>query len=245
MEPLPPPEEREWLHAELAALSAHGLAEALLSAPIVEPSDRCFPDPWKPTAGGVRTLVRRLLAYARLDLRVSIEVVSTVEQEEVPTAAGDGRRWVRRGSPVVFAGILEGTLCLRVDPGALADPEGLTGNLARAVATAYRVHRRLAGADEELEARRTDITAVCLGFGVLGANVAYRYRAGMVDGGLHASQWAHDRSGALSPEAMSYLLATQAVARRLDAGARRELTRVLEPNQAACFRAACESLDES
>ena len=60
---VPDPERREHLLGVLAALIAHGGPAALLAPPVV-PGPDAFPEPWRPTRGGVSALLRRLAWHA-------------------------------------------------------------------------------------------------------------------------------------------------------------------------------------
>jgi hypothetical protein len=117
----------------------------------------------------------------------------------------------------------------------LDDLDALVGLLARAVARAFLAERRL-----ELDERLIDVATVYLGFGIFTVNNAYRYRSsGGLRGSRTVTQWSHFSAGVLSPQAMSFLLALHVLARDEDES---EVARRLEPNQAACFRAALKQL---
>src|SRR5438132_11437016 len=77
IEPLPHPDDREWILDELAELVRRcGWRQPMLH-PILEPSPRFFPDPITPDIHGAYILLHRLLCYAGLD-------GSRVELQEVP-----------------------------------------------------------------------------------------------------------------------------------------------------------------
>jgi hypothetical protein len=108
----------------------------------------------------------------------------------------------------------------------------------------FRIRHELGEDDAEHEGRLVDVTAVFLGFGIVATNAAYRYRAsGEFDGYVATTRWSHSEIGALSPQAMAYLLALQLVARDARASERRAVSRQLETNQASYFDAACREHD--
>src|SRR5262245_11531675 len=68
-----PVEEQDWLLDALRQLVAACGAKTFLDAPLVEPTDRYFPDAYSPGALGARTVTRRLMSYASLgDFRVRL-----------------------------------------------------------------------------------------------------------------------------------------------------------------------------
>src|SRR5579883_1600530 len=100
---LPEIAEQRHLLEGLRKLIAERGARHLLSAPIVEPSVRFFPDRQVPDAGGVAAIAYRLLSYAGLEgLQVSV-----VEFADDP----DMQAWCQgQGSGIAacFAGIEDG-----------------------------------------------------------------------------------------------------------------------------------------
>jgi len=59
--------ERDLLLDDISQLILAAGTEPFLGSPLVEPPDRCVPDPWSPDEAGVGHLIRRLLGYAGLD----------------------------------------------------------------------------------------------------------------------------------------------------------------------------------
>jgi hypothetical protein len=139
-----------------------------------------------------------------------------------------------------------GRRCLfSLEAASLSDPETLVGVLAHEVAHAYRAHHGLVVEDRDEEERLTDLTTVYLGFGVLTLNNAHRFETGSYsDGARTMGYWRHSRLGYLPTQAMAFLLAAQAVARRLEDKEVRELTKELGTNQTADFRSALRLLGE-
>jgi hypothetical protein len=245
VESLPAESEREALVAALADLMADQGSEPFLAAPILEPTDRFFPDRWEPSARGVHTLARRLLRYAGLgQLRVEVSTGDYMsEGEDVSGPFGSVQR-THHGAAGWFAGIHDGVCVFGADVAQLQRPEGMAGLMAHEVAHAYRALHALVEEDRDLEERLTDLTTVYLGFGVLTVNASHRYRAsGEVVGGHTLTRYSHERLGYLSPQAMSFLLGAQVVARALPGGERRRLAGLLETNQASFFRTATRLLE--
>src|SRR5688500_8772662 len=60
----PTPSERDWLIDHLAELIRACGHERFMSAPIIDASPRCFPDPWRADPAGVQVVARRLLWHA-------------------------------------------------------------------------------------------------------------------------------------------------------------------------------------
>lgn len=243
---LPTPEEQRGLLAQLKTLIERQGSERFLRAPLVETTPRFFPDPWRPDLDGVRTLALRLLAYAGLgELDVEVEPFATEDEFTwTPGAAGVGHSRRKHGAAAWFRGI-EGGVCLfGIELSLVTDPERLVEVLAHEVAHAWRFHHGLMVEDSEVEEELTDLTTVYLGFGLPTVNGTYRYRArGEMVGSMARTEWSFSQGGYLPLEAMSFLLAVQAVARRMDSGETRRLQRQLEPNQAASFHRALQALE--
>lgn len=235
MELVPEAEECEHLLAELASLIASSGADTLLEAPIIEPSDRWFPDPWTPDVAGVERLLRRVLAYAGLG-----ELGLTIEIDRFADAKGkvmmDGRPGGHEGTAAWFAGIHDGICAFGVDTRGLEDPVGLIGTLAHEVAHAYRHAKELRQPVRLHEERLTDLTTIYLGFGILTVNATQRFRSGQHGAG---SWYSRSEGGYLGMQSMSYLLAAQVVARGI---APSSIAGLLATNQRACFKAACKQL---
>jgi len=233
---LPGDAVRAQLLDDLASLILAAGSDTFLASPIVEPSDRWFPDRWTPDADGVERLLHRVLGYAGLD-----HLELTLDIDRFSDATGkvlsDGRAGGHRGTAAWFAGIRDGVCSFGVDTAQLRDPEGLVGTLAHEVAHAYREAHELRVADRAVDEPLTDLTTVYLGLGILTANASQRFRSGR--DGAGASWYSRAEGGYLPMQAMSYLLAAQIVAR---GAATAPIARVLAPNQRACFKAACTDL---
>ncbi len=220
---------REHLLDELAILCARGGWERFLTAPVA-PRVEDFPDPWRPTRVGVRTLIRRLAWHAGLDI-------------EDPTLAPERRTAARairvddrrHGAPPTQRRPETNLELLHLDPadatfalffigeddvcGTFAHELGVWfGALHRpdASQTPYRsatADRVEVDAEHDLE--RGSRATVYLGLGVVAANAAYQEysRAGRFNGAY--SPLEHDivKGGYVAMSELAFLLAIQAIVR--------------------------------
>jgi hypothetical protein len=232
MQRLPSPEERDWLAASLRQLTSRG--GLLAAAPLVEPTNEWFPEPWAMTATHGHRLAQRLMHYAGLGkLRISLDAYDPEwSEEDAPWDAGTAG-W--------FAGIEDGRARFGLHVDQFDDPEKAAGVLAHEVAHAWRAHHGLVVGDRDEEEHLTDLTTIALGFGILTTNNTDRYRA---SGTWDETSWTISSAGYLPPQAMAYALALWCEARG-DDGERRAIEKHLEPNQLACFRAAVEELGDA
>lgn len=230
---LPPNDERRWLIDQLAALCrARGHARPLIH-PLLEPTARFFPDPWGGGEASLRRLLRRLLGYAGLDeLRVEVTIYD----------ADPARRGEPLGKPVSARGLdLPVWLAARerelvkfgAEGAAMPDPHMIVAACARAVAHLYRRVHDLP--IQDAFDPRIDLTTVYLGFGILTADAALRHTQRNPTG-LVTTRRVPARLGALSPQAMCYLLAAQLHARGAPRDERQRLGKLLQANQAAYLR---------
>lgn len=227
-------DERAQLLDRMRGLIARWGHESWVAAPIVEPSDRGFPDAYTPDLRGVRTVMRRLLTYAGLGgLEVDVE--------------GQARPGLDRLAETVcvVAGLDERGVDLHVYAEGPAEDVPLT--LAHEAARIYRElrsgpvqHPYRAPAfedaeaipDEELE-EEVSLTACYLGFGLLVAKGAHVYRAeGEMTGYVAVTRWVHRCLGALAPDEACFLLAAQLVARDVEAERLARYRAHLGPNEA-------------
>jgi hypothetical protein len=207
-------EEQDWLLQALVRLAAQRGAAPLLSNPLLEPSDRFFPDGWEASKRGVCVLAKRLLDYAGLPLTPDVVPFSQPEELRELNEFGGAKSWGHEGAAAYFAGI-EGSRCLfgcAVER--MAEPDVVVATMAHEVAHAYRRFHGLEVEDRDQEERLTDATTVFLGFGILTTNGSYIYRqSGGLEGSMTVTKWSHQHAGYLPPEAMSFLLAAQMEAR--------------------------------
>ena len=236
MDLLPPADERELLLDELGHLLARSGPGPFVASTILEPTNRHFPDRWSPDAQGVKVLARRLLAWAGLpDLGVDVMI---------DPGRGRARQGHHEGTAAWFAGIHDGRCQFGAVADHLHDAAAIVAAMAHEVAHAWRAFHGISEVNSKAEELRTDLTTVVLGFGILTANAAYRYRAGGdFDGQNATTWWTHQSLGYLSPQSLAFLLAAQVVARGASAFERRKIAGHLETTQAASFKAACAALD--
>lgn len=242
---VPDPMDQEWLLDGLRDLAALQGVERLLTTTILEPSRTFFPDLWTPDADGVLTLTRRILRYAGLShLRVALWVDAYATRVGAIDPLND-RSHGREGTAAWFAGIVDGTCLFGLDEARLDDAESVAGVLAHEVAHAWREHHAARVNDRAVEEELTDLTTIYLGFGVLTTNNTLRHRSrGVMRGGAVYHEWSRSQAGYLPPQAMSFLLAAQCIARGMSASDRRALKRHLEPTQAEAFDAAWEAIHQ-
>jgi hypothetical protein len=230
-------EEQALLLDSLGELVAARGPAALLAGPIA-PTPAFFPDRFTPTASGARVVAERLLGYAGLGSHRGVVEVGRPDRFD-PDAEGPGPE----GAAAWFAGV-EGFNCFfGVNERHLGDADALVASLAHEVAHAYRRVHGLEETGTLTEERATDVTTVFLGFGVLTANASERlFTTGVFHGTTSITRSWQQRLGYLPPQALTFLLAAQAVARRAGWRERGRLSGVLGPNQAALFRAARAAL---
>jgi len=227
----------ELLEALAGLVSRHG-AEPLLLPPIL-PTLTYFPDRWQQDASGVAVLARRLLGYAGLaDLEPEIALWADVS----PSWRARSRMSVHRGpAAALFLGLDGNIAKFAVEESLLTDPDYVVAAMAHEVAHAWRARHGEVVEDSRHEEELTDLTTVYLGFGVLTANAAYRYRK---SGGYGYTEWSQQALGYLGPGSLTFLLANQAVARGTSWRERRQIVAELEPNQAGAFRTSLPELRE-
>lgn len=243
VELIPPEGEREWVLDALRELVGTCGHEHLVSAPVVLPSARCFPDRWSPDAGGVRRLALRILRYAALDgLDVEVEMFDDGQ-------AGDARlgpgalvhTQAHEGAAAWFAGIVDDTCRFGANVSLLDDPGGVTAALAHETAHAFRHVQELVVDDRDLEECLTDLSTVYLGMGILTANASLRHRSWAVTtngASLGGHAWSRSQLGYLSPQALCFALAVFERVRDRGATERRAIVDALATNQAGFFKAA-------
>jgi hypothetical protein len=238
-------DESAWLLDALAELIDACGSDTFLSAPILEPTPRHFPDVFQPSDGGVRVLLKRFMSYAGLGgLEVDVDTFSQPDEVHRLDARGAAAAWGHDGTAAWFAGISEDGCChFGVAEERIGEPDVLVGTLCHEVAHAWRAVHAVGVADRDAEERLTDVTTMYLGFGLLTTNAAHRYRQGGELGGTETvTRWSHARAGYLPAQAMSFLLAAQVKARGLGWLARSRLAGRLETNQAGYFASGYRKL---
>jgi hypothetical protein len=227
---LPNEEEREWMGRSLREIiNKRGIAQ-FATAPLLTPSDDDFPDPWDGSVRAAHRLTQRLMQHAGIG-NLNISLTALPDDEAAADDVWDA------GTAGWFSGIDRGRARFGIQPKEIDDPDSVVGIMAHEVAHAWRQNCDLADSDRTTEEHLTDLTTVYLGFGILTANVAERFRSWRK---LRASAYQLKSMGYLPPTAMSWLLALQASARD-DRNERAAIRRYLEPNQKGWFD---ESMDE-
>jgi hypothetical protein len=234
---LPNDDDQKWLLRELVEIARARGWEPFLCAPIVQPTPEYFPDPVDSAAAALDRVTRRLMQYAGLgglDVEITFfedaYVEGAVETTSCKQIAG------------CFYGVGDGRCHFGVNADLPSDIEHLAGVMAHEVAHAYRAYHRLCCEDPDREELLTDVTTAYLGFGVLCLNNSFRFRR---SGGLMASGWSTSATGYLPPQAHSFLLGGQLVARAAGTRARKAIYRQLETNQAALVKAAVKFFEET
>jgi hypothetical protein len=238
----------------LRALTADHGRQILLERPLAEPNASSFPDRWSADEEGVMAVARRVFALAGLaGISLSLVPYATVQTLEdngpgLVSWGGQHLAGTRRVHTVTGPARLEsaddGGCVVGIDWDMLDPAETVVASLCRVAAAAFRAlrvdtYRASARVlrDEPDEARAIDASTVYLGLGILTTNDAYTFRH--TQGGVSV----HRTAGALSMEAMVYLLAAQIVVRRARAAIRRRVRSLLEEDQAAVFEAFVRELD--
>ena len=211
----PDADAREHLVAVLADLVAHGGAAPLLAPPL-ELGREAFPDPWRPTLGGVRRLLARLAWHAGLDRAID---VADARMGAPPTERRPATQLetseVRRKEVAFTLGFL--------------GSDDVPGTFAHEIGVAYAALHRPTGAepyrepaevgdvlvDPDRDLERGSLAAVYLGLGVLAVNAAYQQyaTAGRFNGGYDPLEYDVLRAGYAPMSALAYLLAVQATVR--------------------------------
>ncbi len=241
---LPAPLEREWLAAALETLIAARGEEAFLTAPLLLPEDRFFPDRFTPDAAGVSALAKRLLGYANLS-HLGVRIDTFENEQEIAELGLDGKaaKWSHQGAAAWFAGIERGTCRFGVETGKLTDALGLVAAMAHEVGHAFRHAHRIVRPERDIEEKLTDVTTVYLGFGVLTTAAAQRYVA-QSHGDL-GSSYSHQQQGYLAGYEMAYLLAMQLAMRGSDDRFVAHVAKRLPSNQASALRAALREMNRA
>ncbi len=211
----PDADAREHLLAVLSDLVAQGGPAPILAPPVVFGS-AAFPEPWRPTLGGVRLLLARLAWHVGLDRVITLTDarMGAPPTERRPPTQLDTIE-VRRKDVAFTLGFI-GT-------------DDVAGTFAHEIGVAYAALHRPAGAepyrepaeigdvlvDPDRDLERGSIAAVYLGLGVLAANGAFQQytAAGRFNGGYSPLEYDVLRAGYLPMSGLAYLLAVQAVVR--------------------------------
>jgi hypothetical protein len=233
---VPSLERQRWLLEQTRILLSAGGADAFLSAPLLEPTPKFFPDGWLPHIEAAEIITRRLLDYAGLD-QLDLYVQPFLNEPSLPDEEEERPRYIVG----FFRGIEDGVCLFGIHEPALEDPEYLAGVMAHEVAHAFRHHHQLIVANRDDEEELTDLTSVFLGSGALTANLAERV---VVERSPDVVSLRRSASGYLSVEDFAFALALQLRARD---GGQTEIERLMKflgSSQAYCLRHALRRLDE-
>jgi hypothetical protein len=246
MKLLPAPDEQEWILDELRGLISCRGFEPFVVAPVIEPTDDFFPDRYTGDLSSVHVMTRRLMDYAGLTSYEMDFETFVAKQRLEADEHGVLRERGHEGTAAWFAG-LEGSRCFfGVSVQQFPEPDVLAATMSHEVAHAYRHIHKLVTEERDTEEMLTDITTVYLGLGLLTCNGAFRYRAsGELVGGATITRWSTSQGGYLPPQALAFALAVQYLVRGSKWKALKRAERLLETNQGACFRAACQHLYEN
>lgn len=188
---------------------------APLLAPPVMPGIDAFPDPWRPTRGGVRGVLRRLAWHAGNPRAISLT------DERLGAPPTERKPETRVGLTKVRAK----ELCFRVE---FVGEDDVAGTLAHELGVAHAVVNRPESVDPyrtgeapELDVdpdrdhERGSIATVYLGLGVLAVNAAYQQysRPGRFNGAYSPLEYDVLRAGYIPMSELAYLVAVQAVVR--------------------------------
>ncbi|MCC7382451.1 MAG: hypothetical protein IT384_11505 [Deltaproteobacteria bacterium] len=233
---LPEPDEQDWILEHLAEIIHHRGAGVFLNAPIIEPTERYFPRRWTPTETSVRAMIVKLLRIAGLRFSVRLEIFDAGATPSLNDRGGNSACPRAGETAAWFAGLDAGEAHFGVELGQLTDPLTLAGTLCHEVAHAYRAAHGITYYERELDEPLTDLTTIYLGFGLLTTQSSYHYTSS-------AEGYSHHRRGYMTALPMSFALAAQSVARKMDKKARKRLAEHLGPNQAAYFLAGAKALE--
>jgi len=211
----PDAERREQVLAALGELIAHG-GHAPFLAPPVRPHAAAFPEPWKPTCGGVTALLRRLAWHAgTLGDRTIV-----VSDERLGAPPTEHKPQTRVELAEVRARALAFMLVVIGD-------DDIGGTLAHEIGVAHaaldRAHARdpyrsvqepVIAIEPERDLERGSIATVYLGLGVLAANAAFQQYSSRTGIDAYASHvYEVHRAGYVPMSELAFLLAVQAVVR--------------------------------
>jgi len=242
---LPDEPARDAVLAGFDALLELGASEAWTTAPLLEPTPRCFPDPWRGGTSSLEALLRRLAIHAGLvtndpeDLTFAI----TVERprDDMPKIGPDGG--------MAFEGLTRddhGHPCARivVQEVTLRDAKWAGAVAARTVAAIWIARRdamRSGGGTVALDAngvaeqRRIDLASIVLGFGVLTTDASLQYVAGQRGG---------RKLGVTPAPVMAFALAVWSTSRGSSAQAHKQIAGRLGTTQSRAYLAASRWLNE-
>ncbi len=202
--------------------------EAFHATPLLEPTDRFFPDRWTGDPESAGRVLARLAGYAGITRDIEVTV-------------GD---W--DGVAAVLVEVRDDAVSLEV-PARIDRRSGdlFTCLAAREIVRARRMAMQVAGERTDAEEIAIDLEGLAIGFGVLTTNGASMHRAYFegVDGYSSRSKRVDTEAVATSAIELAAGLAAFVVAQGRDERERKRIARYLEPSQREAFDAACEKRD--
>jgi len=210
----PDPDRCAALLAVLGDLIARGGDAALLAPPIV-PGEAAFPEPWRPTRGGVVALLRRLAWHAGNSRAVDVldERLGAPPTERKPATR------------VTLTAVRPKALAFRIE---FLGTDDVAGTLAHELGVAHAMLHRpevadpyraaeptVLEVDPDRDFERGSVATIYLGLGVLAANAAFQQysRPGRFNGGYSPLEYDVLSAGFLPMSELAYLLAVQAAVR--------------------------------
>lgn len=232
---VPPPQERQWLLSQLAAMVKRFGPERLLVGPMPWPDEEWFPDKWAGGEASMRRLIRRLLAYAGMP-DDPVEVV--IEDDGQASGVAGGSSFAN----VWFLGRSNGVMRFAALASALRSPLVVVPHAARAVAEAFLRLGGITVGTEPAAQRIVDISGIYLGFGVLTVDAAIRHLTGAQTG--FRSTRTRSRLGVLAPQSLAFIFSAATVARKMPDKQARRISRSMQANPAAFFGAGRQLLTD-
>jgi hypothetical protein len=203
----PPIGEDAELLERLRLLIERAGASHFLDVPVVRADERDFPEPFRPTGAAVERLLARLCWLGYVDLEVKIDDL------RAPTT--DPTRMLSR-SVIEWMETTDGVAHFQREQ---IGNDNIAGLLSHEVGRAFVAWLSAAApyreeTPEPPSAQEGSIAAIYLGLGVIAANASlYQRRASELVGRSVVSENEVVVTGGLSPRALLYLLAVQAVLR--------------------------------
>jgi len=211
----PDASRRDRLLSVVADLVARGGVGMFLAAP-VKPGGAAFPEPWKPTKGGVEALLRRLAWHAGGLGERSV----TIKDDRLGAPPTEHKPQTRVELTEVRQKELAFTLVY-------VGEDDIVGTLAHEIGVAYAALHRPEEADpyrtqeqpviaieQDRDLERGSIATAYLGLGVLAANAAFQQYSSRVNiDAYQPSVYEVHRAGYVKMSDLAFLLAVQAIVR--------------------------------
>ncbi|HLL23808.1 MAG TPA: hypothetical protein VK427_16835, partial [Kofleriaceae bacterium] len=209
---VPGAQRRDRLLAMLSDLVARGGAAPLIMPPVA-PGAAAFPEPWKPTKGGVQALLRRLAWHAgglgERSVTIVDQRIGAPPTEHKPRSRCELAE-VRAKELVFVLGYI--------------GEDDIVGTLAHEISVAYAaLHRpdekdpyrsseqQVIAIDPDRDLERGSLATVYVGLGVLAANAAFQqYTSRLAVDAYQPHVYEVHRAGYLDLSELAFALAVQA-----------------------------------